>query len=78
MSCTACQSEEQSQLPAEINIHPPVGLQNLDKPTVWAFPSLLICSNCGFSEFVLDEGELRSLRENLATEPSLRGPKSWK
>jgi hypothetical protein len=50
----------------ETNIHPPRSLKNLDKPTVWAFASLVICSECGFAEFVLSEAELHQLRHNEA------------
>lgn len=34
-----------------------MGLRNLDKPTVWVFPQLLICMDCGFAEFVVPEAE---------------------
>ena len=35
-----------------IAIHFP-GLKGLDKPVVWVFPKLLVCLNCGFTEFVV-------------------------
>ena len=66
MPCKSCTSVNQSACPAEINIHPPEGLKNLDKPTTWAFPSLTICMDCGFSEFVLSEAELNRLRQHRA------------
>jgi hypothetical protein len=47
----------------EIAIHFP-GLEGLDKPIVWVFPKLLVCFNCGFTEFVIPEGELRRLVES--------------
>jgi hypothetical protein len=74
MPCKSCHSLDQSALPAEINIHPPRRVENLDKPTVWAFPSMLICSNCGFVEFVLSEAELDELRHKNANywEPGAR------
>lgn len=61
--CKFCYSVLQRKFPAEINIHFP-GPKNLDKPTVWAFPKLLVCLNCGFTEFVLENGERERLRDN--------------
>lgn len=61
MSCKNCGSMQQWECPAEINIHPPTGFENLTQPTVWAFPDLLVCSDCGFVEFVLDATQLEGL-----------------
>jgi len=47
----------------EIAIHYP-GLEGLDKPIVWVFPKLLVCLNCGFTEFAISETELRQLAES--------------
>lgn len=66
MPCKACHSINQNVYPSEINIHPPEGLKNLDKPTVWVFPLLAICNECGFAEFVLPETELHQLHYNQA------------
>jgi hypothetical protein len=41
-------------------IHFP-GLKNVNKPTVWLFPEVLICLDCGVSEFTVPETELRVL-----------------
>jgi hypothetical protein len=60
MSCTSCQSVNQAVFPAEINIHFP-GLEGLDKPTVWAFPYLLVCMDCGCTQFTMGESQLRQL-----------------
>ena len=49
---------------AEMNIHFPE-LENIDTPTVWVFPPVAICSNCGASEFVVHGEPLRELREGL-------------
>ena len=64
MACTFCHSDNQRWFPSEINIHPPHGLERIDEPSVWAFPALLVCQDCGFSEFVLSSNELRSLNES--------------
>ena len=65
MSCKSCGSEALSSLDSEINIHFP-GYSSLSKPTVWAFPTLLVCLDCGFSEFHLTETELCVVTEGKA------------
>jgi len=57
-----CKSENQSNFNGEIGIHFP-GLKGLDKPIVWVFPKLVVCLDCGFTEFSIPEAELRVLRE---------------
>jgi hypothetical protein len=61
MMCLSCKSSKQSFFPAEINIHLP-GLEGLDKQSVWAFPSLLVCSECGLAQFKLSQLQLGQLR----------------
>jgi hypothetical protein len=63
MTCTSCQSLNVRVYPAELNIHHP-GMEGLDKPTVWAFPYLLICVDCGFTNFTLPDDQLRELIES--------------
>jgi hypothetical protein len=60
MPCKSCGSDELGKFIAEIAIHFP-GLKNIDKAHVWVFPDLLICLNCGTTEFVIPERELRLL-----------------
>jgi hypothetical protein len=38
-----------------------MGLKNRDKPTVWVFPQLLVCMDCGFAEFNLPEADREQL-----------------
>lgn len=64
--CKSCHSVDRRAYPSEINIHPPDVLENLDKPTVFAFPLLLVCLNCGLTEFVLAASEKRELLDNEA------------
>jgi hypothetical protein len=52
MSCRSCESDSQQEFGSEIIIHHS-GLKNLHKPTVWTFPKLLICLDCGFAECVV-------------------------
>ena len=48
--------------PSEVNIHFP-GPKNLTKHTVWTFPHLLVCLDCGFTELQIEKTELRLLAE---------------
>jgi hypothetical protein len=59
--CRSCQSANRSTFNGEIAIHFP-GLEGLDRPIVWVFPTLLVCLNCGFTEFAIPETELCVLR----------------
>lgn len=63
MQCKSCRSVQMWKCPAEVNIHPPSGIENSTKPAVWAFPRFRVCADCGFVEFVLEESELKSLRD---------------
>ncbi len=58
MRCDSCKSENQQLCPAGISIHYP-GLENLTKQPVWVFPTLRICLDCGVTQFVIPEAELR-------------------
>jgi len=57
MQCKVCGSRNPTEFNAEVNVHFP-GLKNLDKPAVLVFPKLLLCLDCGFTEFTLKEDEL--------------------
>jgi hypothetical protein len=48
---------------AEMGVHFP-GLKNIDRPTVWVFPDLVVCLHCGLAEFVIPETELRLLADS--------------
>jgi len=59
MTCS-CRSARR-EFKAEVCIHFS-GIENLDKPAVFVFPSLSVCPECGAAEFVIGEIELRKLR----------------
>lgn len=60
MSCKQCASENLKSFSSEVAIHFP-GLAGLNKPIVWVFPKMLVCSRCGFAEFMVPEKELSVL-----------------
>jgi hypothetical protein len=41
-----------------MGIHFP-GLKNIDKPVVWVFPEVVVCLDCGMTQFAVPEAELR-------------------
>ena len=59
--CSSCHSTNRNTFTAEIAIHFP-GLKGLNKPIVWVFPKVLVCLNCGCSEFNVPEKELQVLQ----------------
>lgn len=59
MSCRLCQSEDLRSFGSEVNIHIP-GLRNLTR-SVLASPTMRVCLRGGFTEFQVNEPELRLL-----------------
>jgi hypothetical protein len=60
MSCPSCGSGNLAEFRAEMMIHFE-GIKNVDKPGVWLFPKLWICTDCGASRFRVPEKELEQL-----------------
>jgi hypothetical protein len=60
MSCPACGVGNQMEFSAEMLVHRG-GLKNLDNSGVMLFPKLLVCVDCGFSQFTVPKAELASL-----------------
>ena len=73
MACIVCGSGSQKEFPSEVNIHPPHGLKYLNGPCVFAFPQLLVCLDCGFTELVLRERERSELVQHYADEERVAG-----
>jgi hypothetical protein len=65
MPCKSCESLNQGQFTGEVAIHFP-GLQNIDKPIVWVFPEIIVCLDCGTTEFTVPKSELRQLAKGDA------------
>jgi hypothetical protein len=60
MSCPVCASIKQVEFSTEMMIHHS-GSKNLDNPGVLVFSKILVCSNCGFSQFVMPKTEVMML-----------------
>jgi len=67
MTCRVCISENQSRFGTEIAIH----LPGLSTPPVFLFPKVVVCLDCGFTEFVVPEAELRRLVEGDSKEDAV-------
>jgi hypothetical protein len=63
MPCKSCQSENQRSFNSEINLHFP-GLRGLDQPVMLVFPQLLVCLDCGFTEFQMQEKEVQLIKQS--------------
>jgi hypothetical protein len=69
MVCPSCRSVKQAEFTAEMIIHSP-GLKNIDRPSIWLFPELLVCLDCGFCRFTVSETELASIAEGTLADKS--------
>jgi len=67
MSCPVCLSANQKELSAEMMFHFG-GMENLDRPGVMISPKVLVCLDCGSSQFTVAKMELALLAK---TNPSV-------
>jgi hypothetical protein len=61
-SCPLSQSANRREFTAEINVHFP-GTEGLTKPSVWVFPRLTVCLDCGVAQFSIADAELHRLAD---------------
>lgn len=77
MSCPTCASGNQTELPVEMVIHL-TGIKNVDHPGVLLFASVLICLDCGYSQYKVPASDLALLGGALSKgECSSGGPGSY-
>lgn len=60
--CKSCGSANLSDFMGEIGIHFR-GFENIDKPTLFVFPNVVVCMDCGLAQFALGDRERRELVE---------------
>ena len=65
MVCKSCGSGNLQSFNGELAIHHP-GREGLSKPLVLVFPTLVVCLNCGFTEFIMPPAELKQLPKQAA------------
>jgi hypothetical protein len=66
MPCSSCGSINQEKYLAEVDIHFP-GLRNAGKRPVLVFPELVVCFDCGKTEFMVPKAELDILTNRDTT-----------
>jgi hypothetical protein len=66
MACKSCASNDEREFAAEMNLHIR-GAMGTDKPAVLLFPIVVVCLNCGCTEFDIPQTELRLLKESAAS-----------
>jgi hypothetical protein len=70
--CPLCKSNNQAEFPTEMLVHFG-GLKNLDKPSVWVYPELLVCLECGFAQATIPASELAQLASGTSTRARAAG-----
>lgn len=71
MSCLICGLGNQVEFSVETIIHLG-GLKNLDKSGVMLFPKVLVCLDCGFSQFTVPKAELALLASDSPNSERVR------
>jgi hypothetical protein len=72
MPCPICVPVSPKEFSAEMMVHFR-GMENLDRPGVMIFPKVLVCLNCGCSQFNAPETELALLGKLIRRLAVLRG-----
>jgi hypothetical protein len=65
MPCKSCGSVNQKKFSAEMAIHFPEP-KDIDKSVAWVFPDVVVCLDCGTSEFTVPEESLCQLAKGDA------------
>lgn len=79
MACTGCLSSNQVEMHTEINIHYS-SLAYPGNPGIFVFPTVMICLDCGVSQFTLKEEDLAQIAAHSrkagaeSVEPSNNSP----
>jgi hypothetical protein len=60
MSCLVCKSVNQAEFPSEMNIHLSC-TEDRNRSSVFLFPQVLVCLDCGSSLFAIAKAELSQL-----------------
>ena len=71
MNCQSCGSVRNRVFNGEVAIHFP-GLDSLNKPIVWVFPTVTVCLDCGQARFIIPEKELQVLVNVYAEQQKAR------
>ena len=64
MTCKDCTSENQRHFPGELTFAFP-RIERLKLSTGYVSPEILVCLDCGYTELVILELELKQLRKGM-------------
>jgi hypothetical protein len=64
MSCRSCRANDQVIVLSETSIHLET-LSDLTVPSVLMFPELVVCLQCGFTEFQIEGQKLREIADRI-------------
>jgi hypothetical protein len=70
MACAGCHSRNQAEMNTEINIHYS-GTAYPGNPGLFVFPTVMVCLDCGVSQFIVGEDELAQI---VAHSPKSKPP----
>jgi hypothetical protein len=62
--CQSCSSVRLMEFRGEICLHFSGGLESLNKPLVWMLPQVVVCLDCGATQFTIPDEELKVIQEN--------------
>jgi hypothetical protein len=72
MTCKNCASENQQHFPGELTLAFP-SIESLKLSTGYVSPEILVCLDCGYTELVIPELELKQLRKGMKAYRSKSG-----
>jgi hypothetical protein len=64
MTCKDCASENQQHFPGELTLAFP-SIESLKLSNGYVSPEILVCLECGYTQLVIPELELRQLRKGM-------------
>ena len=67
MACTGCLSHNQVEMNTEINIHYS-SVAYPGNPGIFVFPTVMICLDCGVSQFIVGEDELAEIAAHTGSQ----------
>jgi hypothetical protein len=70
MSCKSCHLDIQRLFSSETAVYFPGAPEALNRGQILIFPQLLVCLNCGFTEFMFPEAVLHQLAIKTRSEPA--------
>ena len=71
MACVLCGSSNEAEFPTEMAFHFS-GVHALDKPGIFVYPKVMVCTDCGFPGLQRRKSERAQLLKDVSKRESLR------